>query len=395
MNENFEKNLLNKLIDKYEKSKLSKGGTIINRSIRLTTKDDVLSSYRGHDSYKYSDDNDAVIKKIASLGFVEAIFENESLISLTLNINNVDKIYKYLNRTNPLDELKKIKEVISKYKFNNFIDDFLEYVNTFIDEKYDYPKSYFFDAKQLNLLLNIFEKLFSLNKEMRKRDFSSKYLNDSKLFEQMQGKIIKIIKDYDGNEYDSDDDVLAFYNIVKNSTYAMVKNNLIIKIRNSVINLNEFGYELSLSDEMIENLTLLDSPVKKVITVENLTTFYSLNDKEAVIIYLAGFHNHTKQNLLKKIYEKYPKAMYLHFGDIDAGGFFIFNNLIQKTSIPFIPFRMGINELEDNKNSLKSLTNNDKKKLAKMLTNSNFTVFSEVIRYMLENNVKLEQEILD
>ena len=30
-----------------------------------------------------------------------------------------------------------------------------------------------------------------------------------------------------------------------------------------------------------------------------------------------------------------------------------------------------------------------------MLTDSKFSVFSDVISYMLENNVKLEQEILD
>ena len=35
MIKNFEKNILNKLLDKYEKSKLSKGGTAINRSIKL------------------------------------------------------------------------------------------------------------------------------------------------------------------------------------------------------------------------------------------------------------------------------------------------------------------------------------------------------------------------
>ena len=146
---------------------------------------------------------------------------------------------------------------------------------------------------------------------------------------------------------------------------------------------------------MIKHLSLLDSQVTKVITVENLTTFYAMNNKEEVIIYLAGFHNHTKQNLLIKIYEKYPNAQYLHFGDIDVGGFLIFNNLLEKTGIPFVPFKMGVKELIENKNKLKNLTSTDKKRLNKMLTDSKFSVFSDVISYMLENNVKLEQEILD
>lgn len=73
----------------------------------------------------------------------------------------------------------------------------------------------------------------------------------------------------------------------------------------------------------------------------------------------------------------------------------IFNNLLEKTGIPFVPFKMGVKELIENKNKLKNLTSTDKKRLNKMLTDSKFSVFSDVISYMLENNVKLEQEILD
>ena len=301
MIKNFEENILNKLLDKYEKSKLSKGGTAINRSIKLTTKDDVLSSYTSFDSYKYSDDNDAVIRKLESQGFIKAEFNNDTFKSLTLNLNNVDDVYDSLKRSKPSEELAKIRMVLSKYYFDNFIGLFLEYVETYLNEKYDYPKMYFNNADQLDLLLNIFDKLLGLTEEIKKRDFSVKYLGDSKIFESVQGKVIKIIKDFDGNNYESDEDVLASYNIVKNSSYAMVKNNLVLKINNSIIDLNELGYELSLSDEMIKNVILLDSQVSKVITVENLTTFYSLNDSDAVIIYLAGFHNHTKQSLLLKI----------------------------------------------------------------------------------------------
>ena len=175
----------------------------------------------------------------------------------------------------------------------------------------------------------------------------------------------------------------------------MVKNNLVLKINNSIIDLNDLGYELSLSDEMIKSVSLLDSAFSKVITVENLTSFYAMNDKSAVIIYLAGFHNHTKQSLLLKIYEKYPNAEYLHFSDIDAGGFLIFNNLVEKTGIPFKPYRMNVDELKSNLNNLKRLTENDIKRLNKMKNDEKFSYFHDVISYMLENGVKLEQELLD
>ena len=56
---------------------------------------------------------------------------------------------------------------------------------------------------------------------------------------------------------------------------------------------------------------------------------------------------------------------------------------------------MSVEELVNNKSNLKRLTSNDKNRLSKMLVDKKFKVFSDVIKYMLENNVKLEQEILD
>ena len=190
----------------------------------------------------------------------------------------------------------------------------------------------------------------------------------------------------------NDDEILSSYNIVKNSSYVLVKNNLNLKINDSLIKLNDLKFEMSLSDDMIKCLEIVSSDIKKVITVENLTSFYTLVDDAAVIVYLGGFHNHTKQSFLKMIYEKYPDAEYYHFGDIDAGGFWIFENLRSKTRIPFHPYKMDLAELMDTSNNFKELTERDKKRLVKMLDDSRFNIFKEVIMYMLENDVKLEQE---
>ena len=170
---------------------------------------------------------------------------------------------------------------------------------------------------------------------------------------------------------------------------------MIFRLNDQVIDLNKLKYEYSLSDEMILNLELLDSKFNKVITIENLTSFYEYKDDDALIIYLAGFHNHTKRMLLKKIYSKYPNVKYYHFGDIDIGGLRIFNHLVESTGIPFIPLKMSVKELKDESNNLKELTLNDKKSLDLMLTDNRYIMFIDVMKYMKEHNVKLEQENLD
>ncbi len=392
---NFENELLNDLLNKYENSKLSKEGTKNNRNIKLTTKDKCLKTYIGLDSYKYVEENNAIIKKLEEKGFIKTYFNNDTFEYLILNLENVDSIYDYLKRDKPKDELENIKKILNSYKFSNFLNDFIEYSLTYINSKYSYPKIYFKDSKELDLILKSFSYIFSLEEGIKKRDFSVKYLKDSKLFESIENKIIKIINDFDEFDYLNDEDVLANYGIIKNSSYALIKNGIKFKINNQIINLNDLKFEFSLSDEMIKNLEILNINSNKIITVENLTSFYSLNEEDSTIIYLAGFHNHTKAALLKKIYEKYPNLTYYHFSDIDVGGFLIFMNLKNKTKIPFIPYKMSINELINNKNNLKTLTENDKKRLLKLKENKEFNVFKDVIDYMLLNNCKLEQEILD
>lgn len=388
----FGKDLLNRLLDKYENTKRSKG----NRSrIRITTKDKVFEKYIGIDSYKYVDCYNDTMLELCSNHFIDIECEYETIKAVTLNVENVNMVYEYLGRDNPDDELSKISDILNKYSFDNFVDDFINFVKNYIYNKLDYPKIYFSDSKQLEILLNTFIKLFELDEDINKRDFSAKYLGDSKLFESIENKIIKIIRDFDSNEYLSDNDILASYNIVKNTSYAMIKNQLVFKLNDCLIDLNKLNFEYLLSDKMIKNLEIVKTKITKVITIENLTSFYAYNDKDALIIYLAGFHNHTKQELLKKIYFTYPDAKYYHFGDIDAGGFWIYQNLKEKTNIPFIPYKMSVHELESNKNNLKKLTKNDKIRLFKMKDDQRFIIFKDEINYMLENDVKLEQEILD
>ena len=55
------------------------------------------------------------------------------------------------------------------------------------------------------------------------------------------------------------------------------------------------------------------------------------------MIYLGGYHNSVRRKLLELLYQDFPKAEYLHFGDIDVGGFEIYRDLCRKTGIPLKP----------------------------------------------------------
>ena len=137
-----------------------------------------------------------------------------------------------------------------------------------------------------------------------------------------------------------------------------------------------------------------------VVTVENLTSFHDYPDKEDFVIYLGGFHNRTKRKFLKALYGQNPNKQYRHFGDIDAGGFYILEHLKMHTGIPFKSLYMNVDVLEKYHAQTKTLTQNDRKRIENLLNkleemhikNELSEDYREVLAYVLENNCKLEQE---
>lgn len=93
------------------------------------------------------------------------------------------------------------------------------------------------------------------------------------------------------------------------------------------------------------------------------------------------------------VYASNTDACYLHFGDIDAGGFWIHHNLCEVTGVNFELFSMSAHELEnrDFASCLHELSSNDRVRLQKL---KKIEMYEDVVGYMLHNNVKLEQEIV-
>lgn len=394
----FGKKILNRLLDKYENSVISKKGSNRNIKITLNLKDKELSTYVCKDSYNYRDANDAILALYQQKGFIFVEKDQYGdFKSLSLNIAKIDSVYDFLRRKNPAEELCKICNVLDGEKSQGVIGNFVSYCNKWISQKYSFPKLYFDSCEQLvDILLGIKE-IQMLDKETKFRDFSVKVYGDSKKFEKLKSKIAKIFYDFDEecivDDFDAEAvlEIFSEKNLVRNTSYAIIKGDITFDLKGVIINLNQLGYEYCLSDEMIHDLRFIKTDAKRVITVENLTTFYDFSEKGYIVLYLGGFHNYTKRMLIKKLQESYPELKFYHFGDIDAGGIYILRHLISKTGIEFVPYKMDVDTLVVNKEHWKKLTDNDIIRLKKIDDDE----FSELINFMLEHNCKLEQEAVE
>ena len=150
---------------------------------------------------------------------------------------------------------------------------------------------------------------------------------------------------------------------------------------------------ISISTACFDDISYINTG-GRVMTVENKTTFERMQeDGHTSYMYLGGFCNRGQARFIKHVYRDNPDAEYLHFGDIDAGGLFIHRNLCEVTGVSFSMYKMGVEQLSDNRYAecLKKLTENDKNRLEGLKDDKRYT---DIVSYMEKNDCKLEQEIV-
>lgn len=393
--------ILRKLIKKYENSKLSKEGSVKNIKISFNFDTKNMNDYVSEDSYKYENLIEQAVAFLENKSFIHVYRKKGRIIKVSLNILIIDEIYNYLHLVSKKENEILYRNLINKYCLKGKL------VNTFgtiiIDkmDKYKSYKSYFNSKEELEEILIILDNLEKQTEEISKRNFSAKYLNDSKRLEQVEGKITKIIREclsVNGNDDITDiedNDILTNYNIVKNPTFIYIKGHGKFKVNNQEFDLSKLEAELILSTNHLKSLKILELNCENIVTIENLTTFYEYPINNNLIIYLGGFHNSIRREFLCKLNIFDNNKKFYHCGDIDAGGFYILNHLIEKTGINFIPIKMDIETLERYSKYTKELTKEDEKRLNDIKLNAKMENYINVIDYMLKHNIKLEQENIE
>ncbi len=124
--------------------------------------------------------------------------------------------------------------------------------------------------------------------------------------------------------------------------------------------MGEISGDIGLSTQTLKTLKSVDLKGAGVITIDNLTSFHKYNAQNEFVIYLGGFHNRAKRDFIRLVGSCNPNTQFRHFGDIDAGGFYILEHLKAKTEMQFIPHNMDRKTLEENSRHWKPLSENNR-----------------------------------
>lgn len=396
----YDKLVVNKLLDAYENSLLSIGQNKRKVKIELRLTKTVLPEYFDESSFLYEKIH-IQLRNLEEEGLVTIIWKDKKvdhvIQKVQLNLDSLLQAYAFVHRIPKSDLVKEnlaLLEGYCKAKAIPITRKFALYLQERL-KNHQSVKEYI-NLSELEENRRLFEALSGVEKNKKTcyiREFSIEYFQNSKYFENIEKQVVRIFRRFH-SEYASMEtaEILAEYGIYHTPNYVYLKGDMMLEIDGGPVKLWTLNQGMGISGEDLDRVTFGDlSGIKQVITIENLTTFFRWQQPESLIIYLGGYHNRVRRTLLKKLYQKLPNISYYHFGDIDAGGFWILKDLRKKTGIPFKMFCMDVETLKHYEKYGKALTESDRIRLKELEKEEELR---EVVSYMLLHDVKLEQECI-
>ena len=396
----YDKKILNKLLDTYENSLLSTGENKRAVKIEFRFTKTALPEYFHESSFEYENIH-IQMHSLEEMGLIHIIWKDKKvnyvIQKVQLNTEKLLQAYAYVHRT-PKRNLEQETQKLFESYFHceegktPITEAFVRYLQERL-QKHQSVREYIHieNPEEIRRLLTALSGVEKNEKPCYIREFSIAHFQDSKAFEQVKNQVVKIFRRFH-SAYASMDgaEILAEYGVYHTPNYVYFKGDVTIAIDGEPMKLQHLKQGLGISGDDLPKIAFSDlSRIKRIITIENLTTFFRWQEPESLILYLGGYHNGVRRTLLKKIYQALPDAEYCHFGDIDAGGFSILKDLRKKTEIPFQSYHMDLETLTHYEQYGKPLTESDRTRLKELGTD---TELHEVVSYMLSHNVKLEQE---
>ena len=393
-----QKAILTALLNKFEKSKTYRGENVVNQSFQVKP----TEFFKEYDSdFANLDEQDDFENELYALEQAELIClqkKNGVIKSIDMVLPAKDSIYSLLGRM----ELKQLENSqIDTYRSclgkNEVLDSFCNAQIKRLEER----KKAEYDMPVAEEIIRILEYICDNEEEILERELSIELFSNSKTFEKdYRSKVLTVLRKYGDfndiienvpDEREQGHAILAEFNISPNPTYISFKGEGVLWLKDRKKVEISSSMPIAIGSDSIDMIETIEVATQRIVTVENLTSFNRVHDEKTFFIYLAGYHNTAKQNFIRKIAESNHEKEWFHFGDIDPDGFYILEHLKKKTGIAFEPLCMSINELKTYSNYCKTLEDNDIKKAQSLIDKG---LFVEEMRYMLDKNAKLEQEVV-
>lgn len=172
-------------------------------------------------------------------------------------------------------------------------------------------------------IIDAAQKLSEGGQDVLLRRLSARLFSDSKRIEGLARQLAFLLGEPTETE---EDDVFARLGLVKHPQPMLLSgpSGCSIQVNEAAISL-AYPY-LGFRPDTINGLTTSNSPIRRVLTIENLASFNEAADnaekaRDLLIVYLAGNPTPSFLAAYNRILESLEPKEILHWGDIDVGGF--------------------------------------------------------------------------
>jgi hypothetical protein len=237
--------------------------------------------------------------------------------------------------------------------------------------------------------------------EIVERVISMQLFSDSKRFEQaLRPKLLSVLRKYLDTDkvYDTDEELLRQIGIVKYPEYFEFCGALSLINEDSMTDFSPlvYGSSLNVVDLQIGTL-LIPEQIKRILSIENRANYFDYlaknKSRDELVLYHGGQYSPSKKKFFTAISHAMPEgAMWLHWSDIDLGGFLMLGRLRREINPNIIPYRMNERELETYRPYTRSISESYVEKLRSLMNKTELADCTSCIAYMINQSIRLEQE---
>ncbi len=403
--------ILADLLEKFEKSKHLKAPHSSQRRVTLSKEKGELKGYNWENLSSLEQFRQEVqYLEEKNLVFVEWEVKNKVISLVVLNLEQVEDSYTLLEipppwvlREQGLSVLREELRGISSPWMREWLDFHIQQLEntwklpSFLKKGEDYATGLFSLLRYYDSFPESGATLRSVSVEVfqNSKTLERVYLEDFlKICREFHPELAEIQK----TEGLSQKEQLLFLGITPRGELFEISGRVKLITTSGVLDVGSMGrWGLALSGFSCDSIESMDlSRIKEVFFIENKTNFEHMiqkQRKDTLFLYHGGFFSPSKGKFFQKISEHLTPEMKVYFwGDIDLGGFIMFQRL--KNLIPrLVPYEMGVVEVEKYKEFGLHREESYLKKVKFALEEEKFPLFQEVLEKILEYGVTIEQEV--
>lgn len=403
MNERWKKEILNLLLDKYERTAAYQRGELPDRRVMLRFYDSGKTDFSAYDIDNHFVRNEINETAIAMQAAHWIDFEwmrgeeRHILRRVWLGFSNIEEVYQAAQRQSAkqfaLNIMQELEQEIAAVSTDWIIAYYSE-TKAYLEAKIRLGNRLPADKTERNALYQMLRFIDSHSfTSLTERVFSEKCFGDSKFFETHMKPVLLSIMRKTVNREITDAELLQSIGISRYPEPLELRGSVVIN--GNDMSMFQSGFCLY-SDEMeTVDITIPDT-VTKVLTIENRANFFAYQQAaDELVIYHGGHYSPSKKKLFEIIAAAMPKnSTWYHWGDIDLGGFRMLLRLRTEILPNVRPYRMNIPELQAFRNFTQPFSGDYAEKLQKLSEEALLHDCKVCIDYMLTYKIRLEQEAM-